>query len=1001
VPARFLQWQNALIDLSLRNPLLNLSDRTGVRIAVPGDLGGRIEDRLAAGKRLVVWPYDDLGAVHEARAPQRSVADVDEEVVRDLLARTSAVVVDVPLESYATTFRTLAYKARTVLEEMGANALHLTLGELVWEHDGRELGGRQSRAGPCGERRYEIVADDTGQPTPNFCLAEKLRQTHQLDLTMLEAPPVDAHGLDLPQLFTQVRAALAEQSLPFRVEMASRLAVLQFAKFRLWRDIADHWQAMLESPLVRHLALTPTHDFTDPAVSAVDVVPDLDGLGARCPIPADASQVGAIAAALQGRTFVLEGPPGTGKSQTITNLLARAVAEGHRVLFVAEKQAALEVVKRRLDDVGLASISLDLHDKSAKPSAIRRQIQQALDLVADSDGAQLALTREEQAARRRPWRATSTPCPPTGPGCRSARRSARGPRRAHARTARGGGTRSRRVDRGRSGGRPVVARRRRSGRPRSVALGVRHHPAAGRAGREGGRDIETLRAPHGNGGRRPVVACSRLVSHARGDPSPRRPVRVARHHARNDRADLFPELGSTARSGDGSGASPGGGGARCLHPHGAGPRPPRAAPRRPGRRGVVLPVPQAAAARGGRTDVLGSLLPGRSIEPSGLVATVGALIAARDRGTHLALAIVDRMPNLALPPGWHPWRAEASRAWRLRDAVGRAAAVADPRVSRPELAAVVREALSPHGPVDDGVRSRAFETAAAMGDLAGLLAVTDEGAAAWSGDAGFAPRWRATAARRALSDGGHSSLRAWLALVAQVEPLRTAALTAAAEQLLTGRLDPDLSTLSLEAGLSEATVVERLARGQLGTFQGDVHERGIDRYRASASALRVAERDGLLDTALGRRTFAATAEVGRVGALRREVARRRGGKSVRDLLVTYADLIAEIMPCASFTRLRRAYPVRPACSTSWCSMRRRRSRWPTRWAPLPAPRPSWSWATRSRCPPRRSPRSSPRAATTMRLPGRWPTRSRFSPSASKPDSRGTGSRGITAARTNR
>ena len=82
---------------------------------------------------------------------------------------------------------------------------------------------------------------------------------------MLEAPPVDAHGLDLPQLFTQVRAALAEQSLPFRVEMASRLAVLQFAKFRLWRDIADHWQAMLESPLVRHLALTPTHDFTDPA----------------------------------------------------------------------------------------------------------------------------------------------------------------------------------------------------------------------------------------------------------------------------------------------------------------------------------------------------------------------------------------------------------------------------------------------------------------------------------------------------------------------------------------------------------------------------------------------------------------------------------------------------------------------------------------------------------------------------------------------------------------
>ena len=922
VPARFLQWQNALIDLSLRNPLLNLSDRTGVRIAVPGDLGGRIEDRLAAGKRLVVWPYDDLGAVHEARAPQRSVADVDEEVVRDLLARTSAVVVDVPLESYATTFRTLAYKARTVLEEMGANALHLTLGELVWEHDGRELRSPLVLVpvhlrSVAGERRYEIVADDTGQPTPNFCLAEKLRQTHQLDLTMLEAPPVDAHGLDLPQLFTQVRAALAEQSLPFRVEMASRLAVLQFAKFRLWRDIADHWQAMLESPLVRHLALTPTHDFTDPAVSAVDVVPDLDGLGARCPIPADASQVGAIAAALQGRTFVLEGPPGTGKSQTITNLLARAVAEGHRVLFVAEKQAALEVVKRRLDDVGLASISLDLHDKSAKPSAIRRQIQQALDLVADSDGAQLALTREEQAARRRPL--------------------ARYVDAVHSTNGAGLSLYAAVGARGAAVVEPMPVP------PEAVAP-------------EAAASIEAVRAAV-----RLLPDVADQVGPAPSPwafattPPPDVPVeRVAETSRRYERLTATAGAGPWSRVLD-SCRTPGEiraladlcalpdttlgtielicspswdqllaaatGQVRALAAEGLGVCTPTALDHD---LHALLRDAQAAEAsfflfrkrrlRAVAARLSGSLLPGRSIEPSGLVATVGALIAARDRGTHLALAIVDRMPNLALPPGWHPWRAEAGVALQAAaHAVGRAAAVADPRVSRPELAAVVREALSPHGPVDDGVRSRAFETAAAMGDLAGLLAVTDEGAAAWSGDAGFAPRWRATAARRALSDGGHSSLRAWLALVAQVEPLRTAALTAAAEQLLTGRLDPDLSTLSLEAGLSEATVVERLARGQLGTFQGDVHERGIDRYRASASALRVAERDGLLDTALGRRTFAATAEVGRVGALRREVARRRGGKSVRDLLVTYADLIAEIMPCAlvSPDSVARFYPVRP------------------------------------------------------------------------------------------
>ncbi|NKZ74149.1 AAA family ATPase [Rhodococcus hoagii] len=87
----------------------------------------------------------------------------------------------------------------------------------------------------------------------------------------------------------------------------------------------------------------------------------------------------AVAAAAQGRTFVLEGPPGTGKSQTITNLIAHALDIGKTVLFVAEKQAALDVVKKRLGRVGLSEFTLDLHGKSQSPNAIREQLRTAID----------------------------------------------------------------------------------------------------------------------------------------------------------------------------------------------------------------------------------------------------------------------------------------------------------------------------------------------------------------------------------------------------------------------------------------------------------------------------------------------------------------------------------------------------------------------------------------------------------------------------------------------
>ena len=121
-----------------------------------------------------------------------------------------------------------------------------------------------------------------------------------------------------------------------------------------------------QSPLVQHLIETPHNDYPDPAEQAE--VADLDELAGVCPVPADGSQLEAVAWASAGRTFVIEGPPGTGKSQTITNLLTRAVADGKKVLFVAEKRAALDVVSSATHFGRVwGPFCLDLHDKGSKP----------------------------------------------------------------------------------------------------------------------------------------------------------------------------------------------------------------------------------------------------------------------------------------------------------------------------------------------------------------------------------------------------------------------------------------------------------------------------------------------------------------------------------------------------------------------------------------------------------------------------------------------------------
>ncbi|SVC98032.1 uncharacterized protein METZ01_LOCUS350886, partial [marine metagenome] len=194
---------------------------------------------------------------------------------------------------------------------------------------------------------------------------------------------LDDSGIDVRKAITAIRKTLGDaKHSDIRVEESASLAVLNFASFRMWKDLSDNWQTFRKNPVVEHLISTPHESFEN----------EVDGeLGEiLCPIPCDESQLEAVRWAAEGRSFVLEGPPGTGKSQTIANLIAASMALGKRVLFVAEKREALDVVRDKLEAIGFTPFCIVLHHETTTPEGVREQLRTAYDFEGEDQSDQWA-----------------------------------------------------------------------------------------------------------------------------------------------------------------------------------------------------------------------------------------------------------------------------------------------------------------------------------------------------------------------------------------------------------------------------------------------------------------------------------------------------------------------------------------------------------------------------------------------------------------------------------
>lgn len=381
-------WERKLLDLSLRNSLLNFRPTSSSVQFIAPDLA-KLEDAVSAGSDMKILSVPDdmslettdnkMFELHNNEDRLTSIANSEFEK-----NRLRTVLKDAELEKV---MKKLHRQAKLSLEENGANTLYLALGFLKWYETDRSEHARYAPlvlvpvdlVKKLQDRCYVLrIRDEEIQM--NITLLELLRQDFGITINGLDPLPTDESGVDLPLVFNTMRQGVMAQKRWDVIEYAF-LGQFSFSQFIMWNDIRNRSDELKRNKVVASLISGKLQ--WQPGI--LDVSPqqldnEVKPADMAVPTSADSSQLAAIYLASKGESFVLHGPPGTGKSQTITNLIANALYNGRSVLFVAEKMAALSVVQKRLAKIGLDPFCLELHSNKAQKRAVLSQLEKTFEV---------------------------------------------------------------------------------------------------------------------------------------------------------------------------------------------------------------------------------------------------------------------------------------------------------------------------------------------------------------------------------------------------------------------------------------------------------------------------------------------------------------------------------------------------------------------------------------------------------------------------------------------
>jgi len=395
-------WKRKLLQMDRSNARLYFkASRSTVKIESPNCLD--IVESLEKARAGLSFNYLEQSVSRTRRVLRDPLAidDAGEEEIAEPLVRPGVIDADCPDVELPRRLGNLMVRAKTWEQEQGLSVLFLALGFLKYlDKDGEEataplllLPVTLDRASP---RDHFIIHESDEDAEVNDVLSVALKK-----LTGRELPRND--GLSVGDYLSDVRKLFADQADMAVVEDVY-LSIFSFSKQAMVRDLERVQESGTDSVFVRTLAgdesasgqITPldsAQDFSGDSLAGGRLDDLISMAETRVILDADFSQMIAISKALDGRSLVVHGPPGTGKSQTISNIVASLIGAGKKVLFVSEKTAALDVVKKRMEEKGLGIFCLDLHSERGKKTNVYAQLNESL--ITDKSGKRARLELNE------------------------------------------------------------------------------------------------------------------------------------------------------------------------------------------------------------------------------------------------------------------------------------------------------------------------------------------------------------------------------------------------------------------------------------------------------------------------------------------------------------------------------------------------------------------------------------------------------------------------------
>jgi very-short-patch-repair endonuclease len=391
-----------LLDFSLRNPLINFKHTKAKGVHIVNEDAGFVFDFLVNQKKTMGFVGQKAELNTKLDFPNSNDLEKSSSNLTDNKLQTNETEIALQKRLLGT-----FYNANTILEEQGVNTLYLSLGMIEWYEveNSNEVKNAPVILIPValeritGKDKFKLkyTEEDIGL---NISFKAKLKNDFGIEIPNLP----DLEDLDVGTYFKKLDKIIKHKD-KWKLNLnAIELGFFSFGKFLIYNDLDSNNWPVGKKPFMNALfqgLLGEGNNGPNPGFGD-DEFMDNNPFTERLfqVVDADSSQIQSMVSINNGNNQIIQGPPGTGKSQTITNIIANAIGQGQKVLFVAEKMAALEVVKRRLDNLNLGDACLELHSNKANKkdflNELKRIVELGPPLLAHLEGEVISLKRNRE-----------------------------------------------------------------------------------------------------------------------------------------------------------------------------------------------------------------------------------------------------------------------------------------------------------------------------------------------------------------------------------------------------------------------------------------------------------------------------------------------------------------------------------------------------------------------------------------------------------------------------